>query len=69
MAKSVMECCLKWKNRYIESDLCANVGIFVLMNVCSRNLSPFHANDCVFLVMNSKGCIMSPKYKQHSEQI
>ena len=32
----------------IESDLCANVRIFVLMNVSSHYCSPFHANDCVF---------------------
>ena len=32
----------------IESDLCANVRIFALMNVSSHYWSPFHANDCVF---------------------
>ena len=32
----------------IESDLCANVRIFALMNVSSYYWSPFHANDCVF---------------------
>ena len=32
----------------IESDLCANVRIFTLMNVSSHCWSPFHANDCVF---------------------
>ena len=32
----------------IESDLCANVRIFALMNVSLRCWSPFHANDCVF---------------------
>ena len=38
----------------IESGLCANVRIFALMNVSSHYWSPFDANDCVFLVMNSK---------------
>ena len=32
----------------IESDLCANVRIFALMNVSSYYWSPFHPNDCVF---------------------
>ena len=32
----------------IESDLCPNVRIFVLINVSSHNWSPFHENDCVF---------------------
>ena len=32
----------------IESDLCANVRIFALMNVSSHYWSPFHSNDCVF---------------------
>ena len=32
----------------IESDLCANVRIFALMNASSHYWSPFHANDCVF---------------------
>ena len=42
----------------IESDLCANVCIFALMNVFSQNWSPFHANECVFSrKMNSKRCI------------
>ena len=31
----------------IKSNLCANVGIFALMNVSSHYWSPFHANDCV----------------------
>ena len=31
-----------------ESDLCANVRFFALMNVSSRCLSPFHSNECVF---------------------
>ena len=34
----------------IESDLCANVRFFALMNVSSRCWSPFYANECVFLV-------------------
>ena len=32
----------------IESDLCANVRFFTVMNVSSRCWSPFHANECVF---------------------
>ena len=28
----------------IESDLCANVRFFALMNVSARFLSPFHSN-------------------------
>ena len=28
----------------IESDLCANVRFFALINVSSRFLSPFHSN-------------------------
>ena len=32
----------------MESDLCANVRIFALMNVSSHYWSPFHANDFVF---------------------
>ena len=32
----------------IESNLCANVRIFALMNVSSHYWSSFHANDCVF---------------------
>ena len=32
----------------IESDLCANVRFFELMNVSSRCWSPFHANKSVF---------------------
>ena len=32
----------------IESDLCANVRIFALMNVSSDYWSPFHASDSVF---------------------
>ena len=32
----------------IESDLCANVHFFALMNVSSRCWLPFHANECVF---------------------
>ena len=41
---------LRYKNRFsvIESDLCANVRFFALMNVSSRCWSPFDANDCVF---------------------
>ena len=31
-----------------ESDLCANVRFFALINVSSHNWSLFHANDCVF---------------------
>ena len=30
-----------------ESDLCANVRIFALMNVSLHYWSPFHPNDCV----------------------
>ena len=65
MPKSVIECCLNAKIAF-ESDLCANVGIFALMNVCSGNFTQMIA---YFLVMNSKRCIMPPKYKHHSEQI
>ena len=47
-----IECSLHliYKNRFsvIESDLCANVRFFALMNVSSRCWSPFHANECVF---------------------
>ena len=32
----------------IESDLCANVRFFALMNVFSRCWSTIHANECVF---------------------
>ena len=32
----------------IESDLCANVRFFTLMNVSLRCRSPFHANECIF---------------------
>ena len=32
----------------IESDLCANVRIFALMNISSHYWSLFYANDCVF---------------------
>ena len=32
----------------IESDLCAKVRIFELMNVSSHYWSPFRANGCVF---------------------
>ena len=32
----------------IESDLCANVRIFALMNVSPHYWPPFRANDCVF---------------------
>ena len=32
----------------IESDLCANVRFFTLMNVSSPYWSRFYANDCVF---------------------
>ena len=32
----------------IESDLCANVRIYALLNVSSHYWSPFHANNCVF---------------------
>ena len=32
----------------IESDLCANVRMYALMNVSSHYWWPFHANDCVF---------------------
>ena len=38
----------KTVTRSIESDLCAYVRIFSLMNVSSHYWSPFHANDCVF---------------------
>ena len=31
-----------------ESDICANLRIFALMNVSSHYWSPFHSNDCVF---------------------
>ena len=37
-----------YANIVIESDLCANVRIFALMNVSSHCWSPFHENDCVF---------------------
>ena len=46
MPKSVIECLLKYKI-VIESDLCANVRIFGLMNVSSHYWSPFDVNDCV----------------------
>ena len=39
---------IKMQKIVIESDLCANVRIFALMNVSSHYRSPFHANDCVF---------------------
>ena len=39
---------IKMQKIVIESDLCANVCIFALMNVSSHYWSPFHANDCVF---------------------
>ena len=32
----------------IESDLCANVLFFALINASSRCWSPLHANECVF---------------------
>ena len=32
----------------IESELSANVRCSALMNVSSRNWSPFYANGCVF---------------------
>ena len=49
---------IKMQKIVIESDLCANVCIFALMNVSSQNWSPFHANECVFShKMNSKRCI------------
>ena len=34
----------------IESDSCANVRFFALMNVSSRCWSPFRRNECVFSV-------------------
>ena len=37
-----------WMLIKIESDLCANVRFFALMNASSRCWSPFHANKCVF---------------------
>ena len=45
----------------IESDLCANVRIFVLMNVCFHYWSPFHANDCVFSRNEQQRCISYQK--------
>ena len=35
-------------NIVIESDLCANVLIFALMNVSLHYWSPFHESDGVF---------------------
>ena len=32
----------------IESDLCANVRIFALLNVSSHYWSPLYPSDCVF---------------------
>ena len=32
----------------IESELSANVRCLAIMNVASRNWSPFYANKCVF---------------------
>ena len=35
-------------NIVIESELSANVRRLALMNVSSRNWSPFYANRCIF---------------------
>ena len=43
----IHECDKKAKN-VIESELSANACVLALMNVSSRNWSPFYANGCVF---------------------
>ena len=55
MTKNVIECWLKCKNRYWIWFM-RQSSFFALMNVSSRCWSPFHANKCVFSVMNSKRC-------------
>ena len=44
-------------NIVFESELSANVRRLALMNVSSRNWSPFYHMDAYFLIMNSKRCI------------
>ena len=62
MPKNVIECWLKWKNRY-WIWFRRKVRFFALMNVSSRCWSPFHTNiNAYFLVMNSKRCISTLKF-------